>query len=459
MIGQFREVAVVGTTNLGQPSRPWAIHVRMVRTLIRLVGPMLLLSLVAEPAIGEDGFPAAESKKGLQVQMVDDALALGIKHAAINVDLCGLADLAQDPSNPSVTVDGRSYRFQKRILDRLDRTIKPLSDKGVLVYLILLSYQSADPAINKLVLHPSYDKACPNHLGAFNSATAEGRQWFKACVTMLSTRWSGADSGHGRVVGYIIGNEVNSHWWWSNMGRVTMDEFAREYATVVRLAHQGVRSASPWARVYLSLEHHWNIRYSAGDEKQSFAARPFLECFAAVCREQGDFDWNIAFHPYPENLGNPRFWRDKSATFQSDTPRITFKNLEMLDGFLKQPSLRHQNAQRRVILSEQGFHTPDGPNGETIQAAAYCYAWKKIEKLDGIDAFILHRHVDHSGEGGLKLGLWRNKPGSVADPDGRKRIYECFKDADTPRWRQTFEFALPVVGLKNWDEAATRPAN
>src|SRR5207247_9808532 len=31
-------------------------------------------------------FPTAISKKGLQVQMVDDAIALGIKHAAFNVN-------------------------------------------------------------------------------------------------------------------------------------------------------------------------------------------------------------------------------------------------------------------------------------------------------------------------------------------------------------------------------------
>ena len=36
---------------------------------------------------------------------------------------------------------------------------------------------------------------------------------------------------------------------------------------------------------------------------------------------------------------------------------------------------------RRVILSEQGFHTPEGPDGETVQAAAYRYAWKKVSAL------------------------------------------------------------------------------
>ena len=37
-------------------------------------------------------YPTAASKKGLQVEMVDDALALGVKHAALNFNLSQLID-------------------------------------------------------------------------------------------------------------------------------------------------------------------------------------------------------------------------------------------------------------------------------------------------------------------------------------------------------------------------------
>jgi hypothetical protein len=122
--------------------------------------------------------------------------------------------------------------------------------------------------------------------------------------------------------------------------------------------------------------------------------------FAELARERGDFDWHVAYHPYPENLGDPRFWLDKSATPDDASPRITFKNLQVLTTHLARPELLWKGQTRRIILSEQGFHCREElPDGEAVQAAAFCYAWRKVAALPAIDAFILHRHVDHAYEG------------------------------------------------------------
>ena len=397
----------------------------------------------------DEPYPVAASKKGLQVEMLDDALALGVKHAALNLNLTGLFVRGDDKDAVSYTSDGETFRFHRRYLESIDRQIKQLSDAGVLVNLIVLAYASGTPEVDRVLLHPNYSTNAPNHLGAFNTVTPEGRKWFTACLGFLAERWSRPDRKYGRAVGYIIGNEVNSHWWWSNQGRATMPEFADDYLRTVRLMHGAIRKQSSWARVYLSLEHHWNIRYPAGEESQSFPAREFLEYFARRAKEQGDFDWNLAFHPYPEDLFKPAFWNDKTATTNANTPRITFKNLELLTAFMNTPELQFAGKPRRIILSEQGFHTPEGEAGEVLQAAAYCYAYRKVESLPGIDAFILHRHVDHDGEGGLLLGLRRNKPaGGETRP--KKRSYECFQLADTPQWQEAFAFALPIIGLTNW---------
>ena len=418
-----------------------------------LLGNGLLAPLSAETVSSRyhEPYPVAASKKGLQVELVDDALALGIKHAALNLNLTGLFAREAGKDTVSYDFEGETFHFRRKYLEGVDAQIKVLSDAGVLVNIIVLTYASGNPDTDRVVLHPNYSTNAPNRLGAFNTVTPEGRRWFSACLEFLAERWSRPDHKYGRVVGYIMGNEVNSHWWWSNLGRATMTEFADDYLRCVRLAHTAIRKQSSWARVYLSLEHHWNIRYPAGDERQSFPARAFLEYFAQQAKAGGDFDWQLAFHPYPEDLFQPAFWNDKTATTNANTPRITFKNLEQLTAFMRRPEMLYQGQPRRIILSEQGFHTPKGEQGELIQAAAYCYAYKKVEALDGIDAFILHRHVDHDGEGGVLLGLRRNQPAN-GEARPRKKIYECFLQADTPHWQETFAFALPLIGLKNWDE-------
>jgi hypothetical protein len=288
-------------------------------------------------------------------------------------------------------------------------------------------------------------------MGAFNTASAEGRGFYRAAIEFLANRYSGGAAEHGRVWGYIVGNEVNSHWWWYNLGRVPLETVASEYEKAVRLAQEAVRTAAAHARVYLSFEHHWGIRYPPGAADQSVPGRELLEAFAKIARERGDFDWHLAFHPYPENLGECRFWNDQSATRDDNTARITFKNLEVLPRYLARPELQFRGKTRRIILSEQGFHSAEGVEGERNQAAAFAAAWMKVAQIDGIDAFIYHRHVDHAYEG-LNFGLWTHRAETVSDPERRKPIYEIFRVADTPGAESAFSFALPVVGAKTWEE-------
>jgi hypothetical protein len=401
-----------------------------------------------------DPFPVVSSKKGLQVQMVEDALALGIRHAALNVNISQLVAPTNGPATIEWRVDGAPVFLRPSALAGLDSQVKALSDRGIVISLILLAYEPSDSALKKLLLHPDYSAQAPNKLGAFNTATAEGQRTLRACFEFIAERYTRPGYPHGRAANFIVGNEVNSHWFWYNLGRAPMEKLADEYLKAVRICHASVRKYSASGRVYLSLEHHWNIRYPGGDAQQAFPARPFLDYFARRARDGRDFEWHIAFHPYPENLFEPRTWKDKSATLGDTTPRITFRNLEMLAAYLKRAELQYEGRPRRIILSEQGFHTPNGPEGETLQAAAYAYAWYRANNIPEIDSFILHRHVDHAAEGGLKLGLWRRNEASRAasEPFAKKKIYDVFLRADTAEWREAFAFALPIIGIQRWEQ-------
>jgi hypothetical protein len=408
----------------------------------------------ADQPAAEHGFPVATSKKGLQVEDCDDAIQLGVQHATFNVMLPQL--LTKTPSEISLPGAQGTYWVNVKAIRSLDQKIRSLSHSGVLVYLILLN--PVRSGVDPVWIHPNYDQKNPNGYSAFSIDNASARDQLECLIRFLANRYGAGDPhrpqsfDYGRVVGYIIGNEVNSHWWWHNRGDVPIDQFVADYAREVAIITRAVESHSPWARTYVSLEHHWTASHQPKSPNRCFGAKEFLLKFAEECRKNGDFRWHIAFHPYPENLFDPTFWDDARATESFDTPKLTFRNLAVLRDFLRQPQFLDRSLPRSIILSEQGFHWDTTDRGEQLQAAAYCYAFKIVDSMQGIDSFILHRHIDHPREGGLNLGLYKNTEGDkrIAKPESARLIRHCFQAAATSEQEEAFRFALPIVGLESW---------
>ncbi|MEI6236398.1 MAG: DUF5722 domain-containing protein [Planctomycetota bacterium] len=409
-------------------------------------GQTTLKDLDKSPGTARITLQDLESKKGLQVQMVDDALALGVHHAAFNVDLVEMTATRPAIENESIAFEGERFEFDRHYVEMLDATILPLTTRDVSVYLILLACNPSKPDLNTALIHPRFE-ATRAPISAFKTSDPASAKRFQASVTFLAQRYI---VNGGPPVHFIVGNEVNSHGFWYNMGEARLDDVVAEYEHTVRLCRDAVRGVSKTSRVFVSLDHHWGASASPNEPLKSFGARAFLDAFARRVKANGDFGWHVAFHPYPENLFDPRTWNDRDATLTVDTPKITFKNIELLNDFMKRPELMYGGKPRRIILSEQGFHTANGPEGEAVQAAAYAYAYQKTKQLDGIDAFILHRHVDHLHEGGLNLGLWTCDKAN--NPAKKKAIYDVFRAADTFDWEEAFRFALPIIGISSWAE-------
>jgi hypothetical protein len=421
-----------------------------------LLAAGLLMSSLAAAAPDPTPYPTTPSPKGLQVQMVDDLLELGVHHAGINLALNALLSPAQEakPGRPTATADGFSFAINETYVKSLDRQIKSLSDKGVVVTAILITYRSPNERIRALTVHPQADPAKGTTMAA-NTVTAEGRACYAALTDFIARRWCSADASHGRLWGWVISNEVNSHHEWHQMGPVTVEQLATQYEDQVRLAWTSLRRHSAHARVYLSMEHHWTAKNNP-DSLQACPGRTLLETFARRAKERGDFDWHLAFHPYPSNLRDPRTWLDK-VTFDDDSKKVTFKNLEVVVRKLASPEFRFEGKPRRLSLTEQGFDVTKRPEALAEQAAAYAYAWEKIRRLDGaVDAFLYHRQVDHAKEGGLRFGLWSNKPGTISEPDQKRPIWHLLKAADTPVWQTSADPYLKTCGLKSWDELAPK---
>ena len=380
---------------------------------------------------------------------VKDLVELGVKHTHINLNAAAMIHLDESQRDDAFSrvVDGRRIWLNPDTIRALDRTTRELTDAGINAVGVVTNHGQTPGVLT----HPMTDlKHAPNKMGAFNLTNDEGVLHFRALFEFITDRYCRGDRRYGSVGGWIVGNEVQSHWEWHNMGPATLAEVARQYADELRLAWLAVRNAKANVPVFASFDHFWAMPMSKNSTRH-LAGRALIDALANLMAREGNFPWHVAQHPYPENLFQPKFWNDKTATFAYDSPRITFKNVEVLADYLRRKEMLCDGKPRRLIFSEQGLHAGDTPESELIQAAAYALAYRRISMTPGVEAFILHRQVDAAREGGLKLGIW---PLTGTGVGKRKRpIWEVVKSADTPQWDSASRFALGIIGISDWSMA------
>ncbi|MFM8573918.1 MAG: DUF5722 domain-containing protein, partial [Pirellula sp.] len=315
-------------------------------------------------------FPKPDSIKGLQVQMVDDAIKLGVRHGAINFALNGMFASENQSDAVKWNSGGKTYYFSSSYLANIDRQVKTLSDAGIIVYLILLAMPTGNPAVDSLVIQPEAVKDRSYTVAASNVQTEQAAAWLRAACEFLADRYSGKETPYGRVWGWIIGNEVNSHHMWHYRGPSTLEELVDDYEKIVRISYESLQKSSQNARVYLSLDHHWTQSHTPDFPTKSVPGKDLIDAFAKLAKQRGDFPWHLAYHPYHSNLFRVDLWADPQARVQADAPKITFRNLEILCEHMRRPELLWNAQPRSIILSEQGFHSKQTLKSEQEQAAA-----------------------------------------------------------------------------------------
>jgi len=200
---------------------------------------------------------------------------------------------------------------------------------------------------SRLLAHPG---AHPS--GSFTMPDVASEAGLTACAAaldFLAARYSRPDNRNGRIRHWIMHNEVNAGWIWTNAGEKTALLYIYLYHKSMRPVYLIARQYNSHSRVFMSLEHYWQ----AVPASQIYSGRELLELLADYSHAEDDFDWSMALHPYPQDLFEPRVWEDDQVDFTHETPKITFKNLEVLDSWLKQPQLRYQGKTlRRAQLTE-----------------------------------------------------------------------------------------------------------
>lgn len=397
-------------------------------------------------------YPDAMSKKGLLIEldMLGDALNLGVKHTTINIPYHHLIGGELEYSYNGVT-----YHFNKKLIESYDRMISSFSNKGIIVTAILLNgWNEAFPEL--------HEAGVPKTSGAlyygFNVSTKEGFETTRALLSFMAERYSGSDYNHGRVSNWIVGNEVNNNRNWNYVGPMELAPYTKLYEKCFRVAYTAIKSHSKNARVFFSTDYEWRRENST----LMYGARDFIDLFNAGIRNEGNIDWGLAYHPYPHPLTEPEFWDDDQTGAVNDTvdsPVVNFKNLNVLTDYFQQSHMRTADGRvRHIILSEEGFTSDSPTRGKVydIQAAAYAYAYYLVDANPYIDAFILNRQVDSVVEvnESCAFGIWtvdmeRNDKVAAVMP---KNIYNVFKYIDTKQSLKYTEFAKEIIGISSWSE-------
>ncbi len=388
------------------------------------------------------------SKKGIQGASTGYTESSGAQHILLNVDLADMVSTGARSGYVPYTYKGKTYYFQDMIA--LAQTIRYLNgwdndnpygwhNRSVTVVLLLgwkddLAY----------LIHPEarHRGAAPYY--AFNMKEENARNTYEALFCYMGEKLG---ENKCRVSNWTLGNEVNSCRAWSYSSDMPLRECVENYAQAFQLLYQGVKRTSATSRVFMSLDHCWNMADAGHNGKE------YLDEFAAYMNRTASFmQWNVNYHPYSQPLTRTDFWNDSTNTENTiNTAYISMKNIQVLTDYLSDLEKRYEKAggSIRVILGEIGYSGYQGnDNSEAEQAAALGYGYYIAMFNLRIDAYIIRAYLDDSAEtqSGLYFGLMNKQ-------HEKKQSFDLYRNLDTQDSLTYMNRYQAMLGISSWERA------
>ncbi len=381
---------------------------------------------------------------------INDLDDLGITSATVNIWFSRFMFTKPAPDRIEHNYNGKFYYFGKEQVATFDSTFRTTARRGIVAAAILLvdkAETTPDPLIGQLLQHPDMDPAGIYSMPNMN--TPASVDCYAAALDFFASRYSREDKKYGRCNHWIMHNEVDAGWVWTNMGEKTALIFMDTYVKSMRMCYAIARKYNPNSEVFITLTHYW----SWTSHPNFYPSKDLMEILMDYSRKEGDFQWAMAHHPYPQSLREPKTWLDAQVDFTFDSPLITFANLEVLNAWIKRPEMLYMGRYKRTLwLSENGTNSKTYSEQDLKeQAAGFAYTWKKMEVLDAIDGFQWHNWIDNRNEGGLRIGL-RRFPDDETDPGGKKPVWFVFQAADTENENTVFDPYKKIIGIGDWSE-------
>ncbi|MGN0191538.1 MAG: DUF5722 domain-containing protein [Candidatus Cryptobacteroides sp.] len=388
---------------------------------------------------------SAASKKGLGAgsgelywQDVDE---LGVGSVTVNLSLTDYFSTTSVSGWERIMYGQQYFWMNTSKFEELDSFLLEASQRSAVVFGIVLI------PLDSVLADPENDGgryAMPNltDAGAVNA--------YAAVMDYMANRYS--TGTYGRIHHWIIHNEVDEGYKWTNMGVQPEEKYIDRYVKSMRLCYNIVRQYDSNASVLASFAHSWY------DATEKYTAFNMLEHIARYSAREGDFNWGVAYHSYPYDLSIPYFWSYDPAhgvSLSRKSPYVTPYNLEVVNDWILQSAHRHPDGRKRLlVLSEQGINARYDvadeykANEYVMQAAGAAWMWKKANALAGID--FVHWHAWRDGaDDGLNLGL-RHSP-SWSEPSAKKEVYDVWKAAATYGEGGVLDAYLPTLGRTSWD--------
>ena len=313
----------------------------------------------------------------------------GIKQSRFDVSLPGFISLKEQPGTIPFEFEGRTYYFYEEDVRKYAEQITGYDVSTFIVLNCMHNFGSKrEKELMKICAHPNYEWGSKEaFISAFNMTTEESVNLYGAFIAFLAMYFTPEENPY-HLGGVVIGNEITIPRFWGNAGVMEIEDYMEEYFHAMRIAWICGKKYYSDFRVYVSLNQEWvNI---TNQPYRIYNGRRILDLMAEIGARDGDFDWHVAHHPYPEDAD---FWNDRRAPFHFNAQIITYRNMEVLEAYLAQPQFLYKGEPRRIIFSEQGFNSPDGPLQklrEKQAAAGYTLAYLKARNMKTVDMMYNH---------------------------------------------------------------------
>ncbi len=364
-------------------------------------------------------YTSGDTIKGLNVVYDNDAVALDIEHAVIEIAVEDYLLGIPNSESISYIFGGESFYLDRAAIETLDDRVSYYTQNDINVYFRFVLKTGPDKLAEKLRCLANQGAVDDAEYYAINMRDERAAAYMAGLLDFMAARYTRADGQYGLCANFIAGHALNSPE--DGIGDASREQNMISASILVRTMQLALTSHYKNGRVFAAVDNHWK-NVTAGGSGDS-ASYNFLTDFAARAAASGDYPWGIAMAVSATSSESDRIWYDDSGNGRYITPT----NIATITGveFLGQENMLYAENPRNMIVSDFSVELNDTEISTELQASSYAYAYYKFYAAGNIDAVIYSDQVDRPN---AKTGL---RPVDDQGAPGRaRRAWFIMRDID-----------------------------